>query len=474
MKIFRKTVTYLLAFIMAFSLTAAIVDVSPIGVRAAEQTYTFTDRSGKEVTVPVSAFASSVISFTHGDPWMNDELHMDPAIALGIPDYVEVGSNSTGDLCMGAGGILILAFDRYITDGDGDDVYVFEVGGYVEETKVEVSADLKTWYELGYVRGNAAGLDLNEKTPEGGKYRYVKLTDTGANPNGGWPGADIDAVCGLNSETIPEEDLKDSDYTFTDRLDESYTVSTKSFATFVVDFTPGDPWMSDELHMDPVIALGVPDYKDTGYNSVGDLCMGKGGILTLGFDIYINDGKGNDLYVFEVGGYVEETKVEVSNDLKTWYEIGYVKGNEAGLDLNGKVPEGTGFNYVRLTDTGANPNGDWPGADIDAVCGINTTTKKTTTLKAPGKTKISTAKASGTKLTVKCKKVSKNRKGYEFQISTDKNFTSPTTKTSSKNKVSFKNLKKNTTYYVRVRAYNKSGSTKSYGKWSAVKTVTVK
>ncbi|MCR4624726.1 MAG: fibronectin type III domain-containing protein [Lachnospiraceae bacterium] len=301
MKIFRKTVTYLLAFIMAFSLTAAIVDVSPIGVRAAEQTYTFTDRSGKEVTVPVSAFASSVISFTHGDPWMNDELHMDPAIALGIPDYVEVGSNSTGDLCMGAGGILILAFDRYITDGDGDDVYVFEVGGYVEETKVEVSADLKTWYELGYVRGN-----------------------------------------------------------------------------------------------------------------------------------------------------------------------------EAGLDLNGKVPEGTGFNYVRLTDTGANPNGDWPGADIDAVCGINTTTKKTTTLKAPGKTKISTAKASGTKLTVKCKKVSKNCKGYEFQISTDKNFTSPTTKTSSKNKVSFKNLKKNTTYYVRVRAYNKSGSTKSYGKWSAVKTVTIK
>ena len=471
----RKFLSYFLMLSMVLSLTAALALVDgAVPAKAAEKTYTFTDRNGKEVTVPVSAFASSVVSFQHGDPWMDDELHMDPSIALGIPDYVEVGSNSTGDLCMGANGVLVLQFDRYITDGEGDDVYVFEVGGYVEETKVEVSNDLKTWYELGYVRGNAAGLDMNGIVPKGSKFKYVRLTDSGNNPNGGWPGADIDTVCGLNTAVIPDEDREEEEYSFTDRQDNEYKVSSKSFASFVVDFTPGDPWMNDDWHMDPSLAVGVPDYEEVGRNSKGDLCMGKGGVITLGFDIYINDGDGNDIYVFEVGGYVEETKVEVSADLKKWYEIGYVRGHEAGLDLNGKVPEGSSFKYVRLTDTGNNPNGDWPGADIDAVCGLHTTTKATTTVKAPGKAKISKLSSKSGKLTVKYKKVSKNRKGYEIQIATEKFFLNPTTKTSTKTKVTFKKLSKGKTYYVRVRAYNKVDGKKVYGEWSAVKSITVK
>ena len=471
----RKLVSTFLMLALAVTITAGLATVDePVITEAAEKTYTFNDRSGKEVTVPVNAFASSVVSFRHGDPWMKDELHMDPAVALGLPDYEEVGSNSKGDLCMGANGVLVLCFDRYITDGEGDDVYVFEVGGYVEETKVEVSNDLKEWYEIGFVRGNAAGLDINGKVPADSKFKYVRLTDTGENPNGGWPGADIDAVCGLNTAPIPKKDLEEKDYSFTDRQDQEYTVSSKSFASYVVDFTPGDPWMSDSWHTDPSLAVGIPDYEEVGSNSKGDLCMGKGGVLTLGFDIYINDGDGNDIYVFEVGGYVEETKVEVSADLKKWYEIGIVKGYEAGLDLKGKVPEGSSFKYVRLTDTGNNPNGSWPGADIDAVCGLHTSTKASASAKAPGKTKISTLKSSEGKLTVKYKKVSKNCKGYQIQISTSKSFFDPTTKNTTNTKLTFKNLTKGKTYYVRVRAYNKSGSNKVYGKWSAVKSITIK
>ncbi len=42
------------------------------------------------------------------------------------------------------------------------------------------------------------------------------------------------------------------------------------------------------------------------------------------------------------------------------------------MDFAGKVPENSGFRYVRLTDTGENPAGGWPGTDIDAVCGLHT------------------------------------------------------------------------------------------------------
>ena len=47
------------------------------------------------------------------------------------------------------------------------------------------------------------------------------------------------------------------------------------------------------------------------------------------------------------------------------------RGNTAGLDMNGKIPEGSAFRYVRLTDLKEYPSGTWPGADIDAIAGLN-------------------------------------------------------------------------------------------------------
>ena len=48
--------------------------------------------------------------------------------------------------------------------------------------------------------------------------------------------------------------------------------------------------------------------------------------MTVEFNINIMDGEGDDVYVFEVGGQVEATKVEVSSDLETWYDIGTAEG----------------------------------------------------------------------------------------------------------------------------------------------------
>lgn len=98
------------------------------------------------------------------------------------------------------------------------------------------------------------------------------------------------------------------------------------------------------------------------------------------------------------------------------------------------------------------------------------------TVKKPGKVKITKAKNVKTKkLTVKWKKVSK-AKGYQIQIASNKKFTKgKKTKTLSKTTYSFKKLKKNKYYYVRVRAYvYNSNHKKVYGSWSTVKKVKIK
>ena len=55
----------------------------------------------------------------------------------------------------------------------------------------------------------------------------------------------------------------------------------------------------------------------------------------------------------------------------------------------------------------------------------------------------------------------------------DGEFKSADTKTSSKNKVSFKKLTLGTKYYIKVRAYYDKNDTRTVGKWSKVKAITI-
>jgi hypothetical protein len=222
---------------------------------------------------------------------------------------------------------------------------------------------------VGDARGSLSGVDMNGKIPAGGKYRYVRLTDLKTVAGGSWPGADIDAVAAVHPVKIGSGNINDVEE-YTDSRGNKIKIpgGALSCATFVVDFKHGNPWTSDPKAMDPAKITGAPDYDSrTDENYV---TLGTDGVIIVGFNVYITDGPGMDIYIFEIGPNVEATKVEVSNDLKNWIYVGDASGSLSGVDMNGKIPAGGKYRYVRLTDLRTAPSGSWPGADIDAVAAM--------------------------------------------------------------------------------------------------------
>ncbi len=188
----KKLLTVFLAILICIS------TISVVGF-AQDDVYYFTDRNNIEMMAPAKAFATEVIEFIPGTPWTKDDNADDAERILGLPDWNgKYKGDSRGGLTIGSGGVIVLKFDIAIYDGEGLDVYVFEIGEEVEATQVEVSRDLNEWYNVGVAKGKTAGVDLNGKVPEGMRFRYVRLTDMKTTTGGTWPGADIDAVSGLN------------------------------------------------------------------------------------------------------------------------------------------------------------------------------------------------------------------------------------------------------------------------------------
>lgn len=163
------------------------------------------------------------------------------------------------------------------------------------------------------------------------------------------------------------EDPMDELYTYTDSRGNEVRVPKNAFAVKVISFDHGEKWTKDPDHITPENILGTPEGQN--------LCLGKKGHIVLEFAVDIVDNEGIDIYVFEVGPDVEPTKVEVSVNGKDWIYVGDADGSLSGVDMNGKVPEGGRYHYVRITDLGKYGNSQHPGADIVAVAGLNVKAK---------------------------------------------------------------------------------------------------
>ncbi len=104
--------------------------------------------------------------------------------------------------------------------------------------------------------------------------------------------------------------------------------------------------------------------------------------------------------------------------------------------------------------------------------------KATFTIK-PKKATVTKLTAGKGQVTAKWKKIKTQNSGYQLLCSTKKSFTTTTTKKlsiKSKTKTSgtIKDLKSNTTYYVKVRTYKVVKGKTYYGSWSKIKSVKAK
>ncbi len=155
----------------------------------------YPDGHGGEVFFPLGdiSFADEVVVFDIGDPRPRSEGDADPVESLGIPDYDKAAEDFY--VTLGCRGTLTLRFDdNVLTDIDGPDLYVFEIGPAVEATQLEISVDGATWIDVGRISGATAAVDISSAIDPGDAFSYVRLTDLAGSCNGNWPGADIDAV----------------------------------------------------------------------------------------------------------------------------------------------------------------------------------------------------------------------------------------------------------------------------------------
>lgn len=143
------------------------------------------------------SFADVLVEFTEGDPKATVNGGV-PQIVLGEANYnIETRK---GFFSLGCGGSITVRFtDNALTDIDGPDLFIFEVGSEIEPTQLEISKDGVTWIKVGEVNGGRAEVDIKDFVQPNEIFYYVKLTDLKGRCKGGWPGADIDAIAAIGS-----------------------------------------------------------------------------------------------------------------------------------------------------------------------------------------------------------------------------------------------------------------------------------
>lgn len=126
-----------------------------------------------------------------------------PDDVLGAADWSNGGS--TGFFSLGFGGSIVIEFEKYVSDEEGDDISIHEAtnGTYpVEKAKVEVSQNGTDWYELTEEASNdkdegGDNVTLLDFSETGLPWvKYVRITDTTESGlhNDEADGFDLDAV----------------------------------------------------------------------------------------------------------------------------------------------------------------------------------------------------------------------------------------------------------------------------------------
>ncbi|MDJ0574304.1 MAG: Ig-like domain-containing protein [Xenococcaceae cyanobacterium MO_234.B1] len=188
-----------------------------------------------------TSYGDEIVSFTEGTGNSNytNSIYKNPQTALGEPSLWDGGGVASGwtndkGVALGQGGEIVIKFtDNYLTVSGDEcaDLWIFEIGGAVEATTVEVSKDGVNWENLGQVEGATSGIDLDALGYDSTDlFSYVRLTD---DPNitnglGRKSGADIDAVGAISSINTTAVPYAVNDSTTTDKDTATTTLNVLS------------------------------------------------------------------------------------------------------------------------------------------------------------------------------------------------------------------------------------------------------
>ncbi len=181
-------------------LTSSLLFITLLSISTFAQEKEYDNGRGGKVKLPLGdlSFVDKVIEYKTGNP-APIAANSNPEDAIGIPNFNQL--EVTGFVSLGSGGELLLAFtDNALVNIDGPDLYIFEMGKYVEETYLYVSKDARKWVNVGKISGGNALVDIGDSTKIGEIFTYIKLVDAKTTTKDKqWPGADIDAVAAIGS-----------------------------------------------------------------------------------------------------------------------------------------------------------------------------------------------------------------------------------------------------------------------------------
>jgi outer membrane protein OmpA-like peptidoglycan-associated protein len=157
---------------------------------------TYVGHMKKAVYLPLGelSFADAVVAYNH--PLL---LTQQVKNVLGEPDVLQGYDieDITGIHSLGLGGTITVQFtDNALTDVNGPDLYIFEIG-QIEPTDLEISKDGKNWIHVGKIDGGVAEVDISPFVKQGELFYYVRLTDL--KKESGLPGADVDAIAAIGA-----------------------------------------------------------------------------------------------------------------------------------------------------------------------------------------------------------------------------------------------------------------------------------
>jgi len=161
-----------------------------------ESEATYVGHRRKAVYLPLGklSFADAVVKANH--PLLKTQ---EVKNVLGEPDVWQGFDmeDITGIHSLGLGGTITVQFtDNALTDVNGPDLYIFEIG-QIEPTDLEISKDGKKWIHVGKIDGGVAEVDISPFVKQGELFYYLRLTDL--KMKSGLPGADVDAIAAIGA-----------------------------------------------------------------------------------------------------------------------------------------------------------------------------------------------------------------------------------------------------------------------------------